>query len=103
MLGRSGLAIGAFGIAACGTACLTQCAGAESLPSPPQSVPVVEALAQRQDVPIVLNGLGTVQALNTATIHVQVQLCGARGLRRKSVSDQSKIFGQPHRCFCFKR
>ena len=35
-------------------------------------VPVVTAQVQQRDVPIVLTGLGTVQALNTATIHVQV-------------------------------
>lgn len=35
-------------------------------------VPVVTATVQQRDVPIILTGLGTVQALNTATIHTQV-------------------------------
>ena len=38
----------------------------------PAPVPVVTASVQQGDVPIVLNGLGTVQALNTATIRSQV-------------------------------
>jgi len=41
-------------------------------PLPPPAVPVVTALVQQHDVPIILNGLGTVQALNTATIRTQV-------------------------------
>ena len=39
---------------------------------PPAPVPVVTALVQQGDVPIILSGLGTVQALNTATIRSQV-------------------------------
>lgn len=40
---------------------------------PPTSpVPVVTATVQKHDEPIVLSGLGTVQALNTATVHSQV-------------------------------
>jgi multidrug efflux system membrane fusion protein len=38
--------------------------------SPP--VPVTAAEARRKDVPIVLEGIGTVKALNTATLHSQV-------------------------------
>jgi multidrug efflux system membrane fusion protein len=71
MSAKSGLAISAFGIVACGTAYLSHCAGAETS-APPRSIPVVEATVQRQDVPVVVSGIGTVQALNTATIHVQV-------------------------------
>ncbi len=41
-------------------------------PVPPPAVPVVTAPVQQHDVPIILNGLGTVQALNTATIRTQV-------------------------------
>lgn len=37
------------------------------------AVPVTAAKVQQHDVPIVLEGLGTVQALNTATMHTQVQ------------------------------
>jgi multidrug efflux system membrane fusion protein len=44
-------------------------APAPALPAP---VPVVTAPVQEGDVPIILSGLGTVQALNTATIRSQV-------------------------------
>jgi multidrug efflux system membrane fusion protein len=43
-----------------------------SVPAAPQPVPVTAAEVVRQDVPIVLEGLGTVQALYTATIRTQV-------------------------------
>jgi multidrug efflux system membrane fusion protein len=44
-----------------------------AIPTPaPQAVPVAEAPVQQQDAAIVLDGLGTVQALNTATIRSQV-------------------------------
>ncbi len=43
---------------------------AAAAPAPP--VPVVTAPVQQRDVPIVLTGLGTVQALNAATIRSQV-------------------------------
>src|SRR5262245_23162805 len=36
------------------------------------TVPVTVATAQRRDVPIFLSALGTVQALNTVSIHSQV-------------------------------
>ena len=42
------------------------------VPAGPQPVPVTAAEVQRQDVPIVLEGVGTVQALYTATIRSQV-------------------------------
>jgi membrane fusion protein, multidrug efflux system len=38
----------------------------------PQPVPVIATTVQRRDVPIILTGLGTVTALNTATIHSQI-------------------------------
>ncbi|HUI06790.1 MAG TPA: efflux RND transporter periplasmic adaptor subunit [Verrucomicrobiae bacterium] len=38
----------------------------------PPPVPVVSGRVVRKDVPIYLDGLGTVQALNTVTVHVQV-------------------------------
>ena len=41
-------------------------------PAPPAPVPVVTAPVQQGDVPVILSGLGTVQALNTATIRSQV-------------------------------
>ncbi len=40
-------------------------------PKPVQAVPVVTAPVRQGDVPIILSGLGTVQALNTATIRSQ--------------------------------
>jgi multidrug efflux system membrane fusion protein len=43
-----------------------------SAPAAASPVPVVTAQVQRQDEPIVLSGLGTVQALNTASIQSQV-------------------------------
>jgi multidrug efflux system membrane fusion protein len=39
---------------------------------PPSPVPVVTTLVQQRDEPIVLTGIGTVQALNTASIQSQV-------------------------------
>ena len=41
-------------------------------PVPPPPVPVVTTPVQQGDMPIILSGLGTVQALNTATIRSQV-------------------------------
>src|SRR5580658_7087773 len=40
--------------------------------APPQPVPVIATTVQQHDVPIVLTGLGTVTALNTATVRSQV-------------------------------
>jgi membrane fusion protein, multidrug efflux system len=40
--------------------------------APPQPVPVIATTVQEHDVPIVLTGLGTVAALNTASIQSQV-------------------------------
>jgi multidrug efflux system membrane fusion protein len=39
---------------------------------PPQAVPVTTAVAQVRNVPVLLDGLGTVQALNTIEIKAQV-------------------------------
>src|ERR1700722_7648909 len=41
-------------------------------PAPPQPIPVIATTVQQRDVPIVLTGLGTVTALNTATFHSHV-------------------------------
>src|SRR4029434_8924679 len=41
-------------------------------PPPPAPGPVIAATVQQHDVPIVLTGLGTVTALNTATVRSQV-------------------------------
>jgi membrane fusion protein, multidrug efflux system len=40
--------------------------------APLQSIPVIAATVQQHDVPIVLTGLGTVTALNTATVRSQI-------------------------------
>src|SRR5580658_3412051 len=40
--------------------------------APPQPVPVIATTVQEHDVPIVLTGLGTVAALNTATVRSQI-------------------------------
>src|SRR3954447_6344760 len=57
-----------------GAALAIHLASASAPPAPvaPAPVPVVTAPVQVQDVPIVVTGLGTVQALNTAVIHSQV-------------------------------
>jgi len=49
--------------------CLFAASAAAADPAP---VPVTAAIAQGGDVPIIREGLGTVQALNSATIRVQV-------------------------------
>jgi len=41
-------------------------------PAPPQPIPVIATTVQQHDVPIVLTGLGTVTALNTATVRSQI-------------------------------
>jgi multidrug efflux system membrane fusion protein len=45
---------------------------AEPAVAPPSAVPVIAAQVKSSDVPIVLTGLGTVTALNTATVRSQV-------------------------------
>ena len=45
---------------------------APAAPAPPQPIPVIATTVQQRDVPIVLTGLGTVTALNTATVQSQV-------------------------------
>ena len=44
-------------------------------PAALQPVPVIATTVQQHDVPIVLTGLGTVTALNTATVGSQVTGC----------------------------
>ena len=68
---KSGLAL----VAVAGAVALAMRFAGPSAPVavPPASpVPVVTAPVQQHDVPIILSGLGTVQALNTATIRTQV-------------------------------
>jgi multidrug efflux system membrane fusion protein len=69
---KSGLS---FAAVAAGAALIMRLVGG-SAPAPPPppapAVPVVAAPVQQHDVAIILSGLGTVQALNTATIRSQV-------------------------------
>ena len=68
------LGIGFVGLlaVACGLFVARSRLTATPVPSVPPPVPVTAAEVQRQDVPIVLEGVGTVQALYTATIRSQV-------------------------------
>src|SRR6202142_1577109 len=45
---------------------------AAAAPAGPPAVPVVEGKVAQKDVPIYVDGLGTVQAFNTVTVHVRV-------------------------------
>jgi multidrug efflux system membrane fusion protein len=68
---KAGLSLAALAVAAIAIRFFTVSAP----PPAPQAaapVPVVVAAVQRGDAPIVLDGLGTVQALNTATVRSQV-------------------------------
>jgi multidrug efflux system membrane fusion protein len=47
-------------------------ASAQAPAGAPASVPVLAATAQRRNVPVYLDGLGTVQAFNTVTVRVRV-------------------------------
>ena len=51
---------------------LHQPAGAREAPRPDGPIPVQTALAQRSDVPVYLQGIGTVQAFYTATMTARV-------------------------------
>jgi membrane fusion protein, multidrug efflux system len=67
---KSGLCLAAL---AGGTILLTRPAAPSITAEPATSpVPVVAVAVRQANVPIVLNGLGTVQALNTATVRSQV-------------------------------
>jgi multidrug efflux system membrane fusion protein len=68
---KSGLAVVALGAAAFA---LVHLRSTDQPASPPaiSPAPVVTAQVQQQDEPIVLSGLGTVEALNTASIQSQV-------------------------------
>jgi multidrug efflux system membrane fusion protein len=68
------LGVGLAGLiaVACGLFAARSRLTATAVPAAPDPVPVTAAEVVRQDVPIVLEGLGTVQALYTATIRTQV-------------------------------
>ena len=44
----------------------------EAASATPQPVPVIATTVQQRDVPIILTGLGTVKALNAATVRSQI-------------------------------
>ena len=69
---KSGLVVVALGTAAFAVVHFRSADQLRSAPAPAPPVPVVTALVQQHDVPIVLSGLGTIQALNTASIQSQV-------------------------------
>ena len=69
---KSGLAVVALGVAAFAVMHFRSADQPRSGTAPISPVPVVTALVQQHDEPIVLSGIGTVQALNTASIQSQV-------------------------------
>lgn len=73
--GRRVLSLGAALLLVAGAALsLARQAGAQQAPpsTPSSGVPVSTAKSERQDVPVWLRGLGTVQALNTVTVRTRV-------------------------------
>jgi membrane fusion protein, multidrug efflux system len=72
VLTRFGLGVVALGAAVFAVVRLRSVDEPRSAIAPNPPVPVVTALVKQQDQPIVLTGIGTVQALNTATIQSQV-------------------------------
>ena len=69
---KSGLAVVALGAAAFAVVHFRSADQTASSPATISPVPVVTAQVQQRDEPIVLSGLGTVEALNTASIQSQV-------------------------------
>ena len=65
------LVVVGLGAAAFAVVCFRSADQPRTVTAPPP-VPVVTAMVQQQDEPIVLSGLGTVQALNMASIQSQV-------------------------------
>jgi membrane fusion protein, multidrug efflux system len=72
VLTRFGLCVVALGAAVFAVVRLRSVDEPRSAIAPNPPVPVLTALVKQQDQPIVLTGIGTVQALNTATIQSQV-------------------------------
>jgi multidrug efflux system membrane fusion protein len=68
---KSGLCFAAIAATGVATMHLLRAPAPEAA-APAPAVPVVATPVQQGDVPIILNGLGTVQALNTATVRSQV-------------------------------
>jgi multidrug efflux system membrane fusion protein len=71
-ISKPALALIACGVAAAGVAYVALAPQPQSTPQAPPPIPVVTAVVHQQNVPIILTGLGTVQALNAATIRSQV-------------------------------
>jgi membrane fusion protein, multidrug efflux system len=73
-LGRTklGLAGAAVALLAGGIIVYSRWDRGHAPPAALQPVPVIAATVQQHDVPIILTGLGTVTALNTATIIIAV-------------------------------
>jgi multidrug efflux system membrane fusion protein len=71
-MGKLGLVLG--GVALLGAVIAVYAAPDRAAPpaAMPQPVPVIAAQVQQHDVPIILTALGTVTALNTATVRSQV-------------------------------
>jgi membrane fusion protein, multidrug efflux system len=69
---KSGLVVVALAAAAFAVIHFRSADQPRSAPAPASPVPVVTAEVQQHDEPIVLSGLGTVEALNTASIQSQV-------------------------------
>src|SRR5271166_2436823 len=69
---KSGLAVVALGAAAFAVVHFRSADQPASAPAAASPVPVVTAQVQQHDEPIVLSGIGTVEALNTASIQSQV-------------------------------
>jgi len=74
MPARLKLGLGLVGLAVLGSIAYIAAARPQAslAPAVPAPVPVTASQVQRRDVPIVLEGLGTVQALYTATMRSQV-------------------------------
>src|SRR5215475_13164067 len=60
---------------------------------PPAIIPVTTALAQRQDVPIFLSGIGTVHAFNIVTVKTRVtgHLVRVAFTKAKDVTEGSQL------------
>lgn len=69
---KAGLGVVGFGAVAFAATRMHLFSEHQSPPAPSLLAPVVAAVVKQHDVPIILNGLGTVQALKTATIRSQV-------------------------------
>jgi membrane fusion protein, multidrug efflux system len=72
MLGKLAIVVVVLGAMAFAIIRMRSADQLRSASSPTSPVPVVTAAVEQRDEPIVLTGIGTVQALNTAAINSQV-------------------------------